>query len=425
MSLLAQPESLALRQAYLYFLRLNVKTMFTLLQVLQPELECFAAESGSDTETTAKRSEKITAVARRVLPGLRQYSSWLNCSSTLLVAQVGDNTLDVEVKELWKTYANTLTLLAATFSASDLPAIEYLLEEDEDTLGFKPFESVNVQKRYCNPETGSPKPLFHAADIKRQHPNVEMLGRIRDFLTDGLILAMDEASSIIQWIESSLTYSQSIPIELLAGTTTFAYREEGMPSELMASPEGHHATISSTSLDREDISLVKQANANFAKSIINDEASQSASVSISANLVMNEMVDNIVGSEATNDSECHKYDAMPFRAPPTPPSYSFDDSPVKTGGNDTSYGIFGSSTAQDFLNDPDYNTPRQASQQGTPRPLLPSIYNTVFAPTPDEVSSRPGTAKGLSPTRLSLKPQANEYLVQSSVSSMHASSSML
>ena len=197
-----------------------------------------------------------------------------------------------------------------------------------------------------------------------------------------------------------------------------------MPSELMASPEGHHATISSTNIDLEDISLAKEAAANAPKSVINDEASLSASVSVSVNLNMNEMVDNIVGSETTNDSGCHDHHATSMRAPPTPPSYSFDESPLKTGGNDTTYGVFGTSTAHGFLNDSDYDTPRQTSHQRTPGPLLPSIYNTVFAPTANEVSSRPSTAKGLSPNRLSLQPQANEYLVQSSVSSMHAPSSM-
>ena len=170
--------------------------MFTLLQVLQAELECFAIDADSDLETAAKRSEKITAVARRVLPGLRQYSSWLICTSSLLVAQFGDTTLDVQIKELWKTYANTLTLIAATISASHPPAIEYLLEEDEDTLGFKPFDKDQSQRRYQNQETGTPKPKFHAVNVKRQHPNVEMLGRICDFLTDGALLALNEVSLI-------------------------------------------------------------------------------------------------------------------------------------------------------------------------------------------------------------------------------------
>lgn len=180
--------------------------MFTLLQILQSELECFAgSEPDQDRNMSSQRSEKITVVARRVLPGLRQYSSWLTCNSGLLVAQVGDTAINVQVKELWKTYANTLTLIAATFSASDLPAIEYLLEEDEDTLGFKPFELDSVQKRYANQETGVFKPLFHAESVKRQHPNLEMLGRIRDFLTDGLLLALDEVSFHIRSSRHSLT----------------------------------------------------------------------------------------------------------------------------------------------------------------------------------------------------------------------------
>ena len=118
------------------------------------------------------------------------------CNSTLLVAHLGDTTLDVQVKELWKTYANTLTLIAATILASDPPAIEYLLEEDEDTLGFEPFQGELLQERYSNQEMGAPKPLFHALNVKRQHPNVEMLGRICDILTDGVSLARNEVRFI-------------------------------------------------------------------------------------------------------------------------------------------------------------------------------------------------------------------------------------
>ena len=167
--------------------------MFTLLQVLQPELDCLII-TGEEQEagTGSKKPEKITAVARRVLPGLRQYSSWLSCTSALLAAQIGDNSLNVQTKELWKIYANTLTLLAATFSAADLPSIDYLLEEDEDTIGFKPFEDESTPRRYYDPHTGKRKPLFHAKGVERQHPNVEMLGRVRDFLTDGLELALKE-----------------------------------------------------------------------------------------------------------------------------------------------------------------------------------------------------------------------------------------
>lgn len=144
--------------------------------------------------------EKVTAVARRILPALRHYSSWLVSNAALLVAEVGDTSLNVQIKELWKIYANTLTLLAATFPVSDLPNIEYLLEEDVDTVGFKPFTNDRTWKRYFNDEKQEPrdrKPKWNDRGVERHHPNIEMLGRIRDFLIDGLTLATDEVYSLL------------------------------------------------------------------------------------------------------------------------------------------------------------------------------------------------------------------------------------
>lgn len=186
-------------QAYLFFLRLNVSTFFALLQVLQPELERFANEEDVMDESSPRSpngSDRITAVARRVLPGLRHYSSWLISNTAFLLAQVGDTSLTVQIKEMWKIYANTLTLLAATFPVSALPSVDYLLEEDEDTLGFKPFNNDRTKRRYFSPDDEKPKLKWHGSGVERHHPNVEMLGRVRDFLTDGLELALDEVIRI-------------------------------------------------------------------------------------------------------------------------------------------------------------------------------------------------------------------------------------
>ena len=136
----------------------------------------------------------MTAVTRRILPSLRNYSSWIIANSALLVAQVGDTSLNVQIKELWKIYANSLTLLAATFPAEDLPSVEYLLEEDEDTISFSPLDVERVKRRYSQ-ESGARKPRWHDDGVDRYHPNMEMLARIRGLLTDGLKLALDEVSA--------------------------------------------------------------------------------------------------------------------------------------------------------------------------------------------------------------------------------------
>jgi len=180
--------------SFFFLLRVNVKTLFTLLQVLLPELEHSVTED-SQGNGTGSGSAKLTAVLRRVLPGLRHYSSWLISNATILAAGVGDTMLTVQVKGLWKIYANALTLLVSTFPVSGLPSsVEYLLEEDEDTLGFKPFMNENIQRRYYSEDTGSQKPRWHDHGVHRHHPNLEMLGRVRDLLTDGMVLHSQEVT---------------------------------------------------------------------------------------------------------------------------------------------------------------------------------------------------------------------------------------
>ncbi|MCJ1371632.1 hypothetical protein MMC20_002851 [Loxospora ochrophaea] len=370
------------KQAFFFFQRINVRTFSTLLQILQPELE----RSGGGLEREnhkvgpTKEIEKITVVARRVLPSLRHYSSWLLSNAVVLSTGISDALLDVQIKELWKIYASTLTLIAATFRVPHLPPIDYLLEEDEDTIGFKPFMSHRQDMRYRPDDSESLKPKWHNKGVERHHPNIEMLGRVRDFLVDGIGLVVDH----------------SIPLDVVPGTTTFAYREEGLPSELLASPDNHNAMLSSTTIEREDIS-----KANNDKLATKEADAQSES--ITANSEMNRMVNNL--TEITDQDNVAIPDpsipGFTSRVPPTPPDYSFNDSPSKPEGNDISYGLIGTLTAESFANKaPDPNAFSSQQPPLTPRPPLPSILNSPFAPLPGETeahnlhSSRPGTAKG-------------------------------
>ena len=151
-----------------------------------------AEEADSVTNhAPAVGSSRINAVARRILPALRQYSSWLTENVTLLTNRIGDNVIEVQVKEMWRTYANTLTILASTFDVAALPPLDYLLEEDEDTVCFKPFTNDTSTRHRLRGRTDL-KPMSHAHGIERQHPNVEMCGRIRDILLVGLKLAMED-----------------------------------------------------------------------------------------------------------------------------------------------------------------------------------------------------------------------------------------
>lgn len=166
-----------------------MKTFFTLLQILSAEVERFAVEdpNGKDAKAGA---DKVTVVARRILPALRNYSSWLLTVRDSLVAHRGNDTpLSVQITELWKIYANALTLLASTFDIIYLPEVDYLLEEDEETLGFAPLHKGVTDRRYLD-TNGQQKPRMHDVGVERSHPNIEMLYRIREFVIDGLDLVV-------------------------------------------------------------------------------------------------------------------------------------------------------------------------------------------------------------------------------------------
>ena len=65
---------------------------------------------------------------------------------------------------------------------------------------------------------------------------------------------------------------------------TFIYKEEGLPSQFFASPSGHHPTLSSTSIEREDIQRAVHDPNHVADSRSVFGGSQSASASMSANM---------------------------------------------------------------------------------------------------------------------------------------------
>jgi len=212
-----------------------------------------------------------------------------------------------------------------------------------------------------------------------------------------------------------------------------------VPSELLASSSGHQATLSSTSIEREEI---PRANGSVNKSAVRDGASNiddQTSQSASMNTAMNHMVDKIVGSEfeeRTNNGD--NYDDE--NIPPTPPGHTFDDdddSPPFDPGNETSYGLIGTLTAQDIIAKvhaySQSPTHSNNNNRSTPRPVLPSVLNSAFAPQPGEVSpqTRPSTATRISPTpptHLFLQQPTAQlqsgHSVHSSFSSMQQPSSL-
>ena len=300
----APPDNIM--RTYFYFLRLNVKTFFILLQVLQPELERIS--EGEDVtkngERTTLLSDKITAVARRTLPALRLYSTWFSRYWQVLNANIADTLTTVDVQELWKAYSATLTLLASSFPVDQLPQETYMLEEDTDTIGFQPLISPNTMKLWYDGNTMKQK----WTDLERDHPNVEMLMRVKDLLIDGLML----------------TQNPEAPLDLSG--SRFIYREEGVPSELLASPSNQADTSPLLSPRATDMPLFPPQGpvADDQKSYSVAAPSESASTTIAKDSAMNRMVDDLVGPDDGLDPLPEEDENIP----PTPPAQTFEDTTV-------------------------------------------------------------------------------------------------
>ena len=159
---------------------------------------------------------------------------------------------------------------------------------------------------------------------------------------------------------------QNVPIRLEG--VTFVYVEDCFPSH-----EAH-----------EEITHISETTFPHALEDDRDDASQADLTSAAMDLASERMVDKLVDSETAYDDVEEPSKPRVFLA-------------LMNGNeNETSYGLFGTSTASELGGHADM--PDQPSI--APQPLLPSIYNSPFAPQPGERTpkSRPSTAKRSTPS---------------------------
>lgn len=279
-------------QAVNNFLRLNVATFNTLLLVFQPELERVTVNRDKPINPT----EYISAVGRRMLPALRLYSKWLLVSHEKLHNTLDDNEKSVQTKQLWQTYANTLSLLAATFDVEQLPRLDYLLEEDEDLLGFLPL--AGALKGDEHTIEYPVERLLPKLDKEKVHPNEEQLSRVLLLLEDGLTLCSNPSAPIAV-VDGAITYQEDglntsiLPSSSPAGLDSL-YRPVGteqgypdMPSEMLPVPPQVERPVSL---------MVGPGGGSVVGSVA---PSESASVMVA----MNRMVDSLVGPRGGAVSE--------------------------------------------------------------------------------------------------------------------------
>lgn len=160
--------------------------------------------------------------------------------------------------------------------------------------------------------------------------------------------------------------------------TTFVYVGDGiLPNE---GSQGSHPSFDKSN---KEVTHIDETTFPQVSGSVNDGGSQVDLTSVSMDPASRRMVDDLVDSEMTDDGQ----------EEPLKPRTEL--SSANEAGNETSYHLFGTSTASEL----EACAEQQNQPPIIPRPLLPSIYNSPFAPQPGEATpnSRPGTAKRTTP----------------------------
>lgn len=130
-------------------------------------------------------ADVINLLCKRLLPHLRLYSCWFSNNVNFLLSS---SSAQSELGELWQVYAQTITLLIQTFAIPTIPDIAYLLEEDQDTLGFTPFQKPTGEERFYK-SANTVKPAYSESVFGERSVEKEMTYRIKGFVKDGLLLS--------------------------------------------------------------------------------------------------------------------------------------------------------------------------------------------------------------------------------------------
>lgn len=175
-------------RAFFFFLRLNLNTFIALLKTWSLQISDDAGQSSLQSDDGVL-GKKLNNTAKHTLPVLRIYSAWLLTNSKFLNPNIGDEGMKELIGRFWKVYAECLTLTGKIFPIQALSSVPYLLDEDADSIGFKPVESDVSKQLLTDPVSKQLKPKPMQAD--RLSPDDEMLARVKDLLIGGLLLVVD------------------------------------------------------------------------------------------------------------------------------------------------------------------------------------------------------------------------------------------
>ncbi|KAL7626336.1 hypothetical protein AAE478_003108 [Parahypoxylon ruwenzoriense] len=188
-------------QSCQFILRFNIRTILILLRLLKTEiLDESATSPASDHEGedngNAESPICFSPILLRIFPLLRIYISWMYVAGADIFKY--QTFLEPYVRDVYRLLADSLTLLNATIGQAVVTTpSKYLLPEDTEALGLRPFSDRNLPLfLQAKDATGLNPPKKHTARKPRQRafgrqykPRTEAIWRIRDIVYCGILLA--------------------------------------------------------------------------------------------------------------------------------------------------------------------------------------------------------------------------------------------
>ncbi|KAI5303924.1 hypothetical protein KEM56_007049 [Ascosphaera pollenicola] len=332
----SRKEKQLFNNALSFFRQLNMRFFLDLAVLLVSEVSN-AGGSGN--------AQMITPAMRCILPTLRHYSSWLQSSHDFKLSSGEHASSETRMKELFKTYAEALSALTSTFDIVQVgEVVTYLLEEDEEILGFVPLSNKFTTERFEN-DDGQQKARLHSIN-ERQPEDLEMMFRIKELVREGLALVV----------------SQKIPILLLDknNVATFIHKDDYTPEPALTDSTSMAPGLVQPKQPQYVVQPVRAAPCP------GDSEGVTNAASMSYSLAMDRMVDNLVDSDMPNGAG----QALGVPAQMREDQHLHRPRLASLSAGNAAQGHFPPAAESNYTS---YSPP-----------ALPSILNTPFAPQPSD-----------------------------------------
>ncbi|KAK9462069.1 uncharacterized protein V1516DRAFT_673662 [Lipomyces oligophaga] len=174
--------SFSLRRKSFNCFKLLLSLIFKFMSLMWTALEVELKSKRERFGTAEVRENGLSLTSRRLLVGLRIYSTWLRGNISELLA-VDELRSEIVSDPFWKVYCSALVELSSIYTSTVVIDSDSLLKEDVELLGFLPCRRglSSIRQR-------AEQMTFDEIEesVSKLHPNSEIDLRIADILDDAI-----------------------------------------------------------------------------------------------------------------------------------------------------------------------------------------------------------------------------------------------